>query len=187
MKYSNDISVVIGSWGSYNECNERALGSKWLTLNDFDSWEEILEELEAEGFELDGIDEELFIQDIENFIASNAVNWDYVNPQDLFELLKKSGILDDSDKYEKAEIYCDIEGYESWKSRVEDDEDNWDDGIYLYPDFDWYDLGYYFLHEVDCVQIPECLENYIDYKSYGEEFSYDGFHEYNNGIVEIRR
>ena len=26
---NNTISIVIGSWGSYNECNERALGSKW--------------------------------------------------------------------------------------------------------------------------------------------------------------
>ena len=23
----NEINIVIGSWGSYNECNERALGS----------------------------------------------------------------------------------------------------------------------------------------------------------------
>ena len=30
---SGNISIVIGSWGSYNECNERALGSKWLDLN----------------------------------------------------------------------------------------------------------------------------------------------------------
>lgn len=27
-----NITIVIGSWGSYNECNERALGSKWLDL-----------------------------------------------------------------------------------------------------------------------------------------------------------
>ena len=26
---NNTVSIVIGSWGSYNECNERALGSKW--------------------------------------------------------------------------------------------------------------------------------------------------------------
>ncbi len=25
-----NISIVLGSWGSYNDCNERALGSKWL-------------------------------------------------------------------------------------------------------------------------------------------------------------
>ena len=43
------ISVVIGSWGSYNECNERALGSKWLDLSNFDDWSEIEEELTKQG------------------------------------------------------------------------------------------------------------------------------------------
>ena len=81
------------------------------TIFKYDDWDEIEEELQKQGFILDGIDEELFVQDIENFIASNSVNWDYVHPQTLFELLKKSGILDDDDKYEKAVIYCDIEGY----------------------------------------------------------------------------
>ena len=60
-----NISIVIGSWGSYNECNERALGSKWLDLQDIYSWEEIEEELTKQGFELNGLDEELFIQDID--------------------------------------------------------------------------------------------------------------------------
>ncbi len=184
---TNDINIVIGSWGSYNECNERALGSKWLCLNDYEDWNEIVEELAKEGFELDGIDEELFVQDIENFVCSNSVNWDYVNPQQLFELLKKSGVLDDEDKYKKAIIYCDIEGYEHWKHRVEEYEEDWDSDIYLYPNMDWYDLGYYFLHEVDCVEIPEFLDSFIDYKRYGEEYCYDGFHEYDGGIVEIRR
>ena len=55
------IAMVIGSWGSYNECNERALGSKWLDFDDYDDWDEIEEELKKEGFELDGIDEELFV------------------------------------------------------------------------------------------------------------------------------
>ena len=52
----NDISIVIGSWGSYNACNERALGSKWLNLSEYSDWEDITEELKEEGFELDGID-----------------------------------------------------------------------------------------------------------------------------------
>lgn len=181
-----DIKIVIGSWGSYNECNERALGSKWLTLNDYDSWEDILEELELEGFELDGIDEELFVQDIENF-PGDVKNWDYVNPAILFDTLKKSGVLDDHNKYDLMEAYCDVEGYDAFEDLVNDREDRWDDDIYMYQGFDWYDLGYHFLHEVDCIEIPECLENYIDYKSYGESFSYDGFHEVNNGIIEIRR
>ena len=82
---SNNIKIVIGSWGSYNECNERALGSKWLDLSDYSDWDEIVEELKKEGFELDGIDEELFIQDVEG-IEDRSVNWDYVNPETLFNI-----------------------------------------------------------------------------------------------------
>ena len=52
------IKIVIGSWGSYNECNERALGSKWLDLSEYTTWDEIANELKNEGFVLDGIDEE---------------------------------------------------------------------------------------------------------------------------------
>ena len=70
-----EISIVIGSWGSYNSCNERALGSEWLNLADFESWEEIEEELKKQGFQLKGIDEELFIQDIDG-IPSSGTNWD---------------------------------------------------------------------------------------------------------------
>ena len=182
----NQISIVIGSWGSNNECNERALGSKWLNLSDYEDWAEIVAELEKQGFKLDGIDEELFIQDIENFVT-DGINWDYVHPKELFELLKKSGVLNDDEKYQKAVIYCDIEGYSDWKRIVNDYEENWDDDMYLYPGFNWYDLGYYFLHEVDCVKVPDYLDDYIDYEKYGEQFSYDGFHEYDGGIVEIRR
>lgn len=45
-----EISIVIGSWGSYNSCNERALGSEWLNLADFESWEEIEEALNKQGW-----------------------------------------------------------------------------------------------------------------------------------------
>ena len=99
---SGNISIVIGSWGSYNECNERALGSKWLDLSDYSDWDEIVEELKKEGFELDGIDEELFIQDVEG-IEDRSVNWDYVNPETLFNTLKESGVLDDNYKYK---VFC---------------------------------------------------------------------------------
>lgn len=180
------INIVIGSWGSYNQCNHKALGSTWLTLNNYNDWEDIEKELNKQGFDLNGIDEELFIQDIENFVTSH-VNWDYVHPKTLFELLKKSGVLDDQQKYELAKIFCEIEEYSEWQRRVEEHGKDWDENIHLYPDFDWYNLGRYFLLEVDCCQIPDFLENYIDFARYGEEFSYDGFHEYSNGIVEIRR
>ena len=47
---NNIVRMVIGSWGSYNECNERALGSKWLDFDDYDEWEDIKEELKKEFF-----------------------------------------------------------------------------------------------------------------------------------------
>lgn len=63
---NKEIKIVIGSWGSYNECNERALGSSWLTLNDYNDWDEILDELKKQGFELDGIDEKNIITNAES-------------------------------------------------------------------------------------------------------------------------
>lgn len=135
----NDINVVIGSWGSYNACNKKALGSKWICLNDYEDWEEIEEELTKQGFKLNGIDEELFIQDIENFPV-NSQNWDYVNPKTLFETLKESGVLDDGDKYETMEAYLEVESYSTWEDLVERYGDSWADDIYLYKNFDWYDF-----------------------------------------------
>ena len=54
----NEVKIVIGSWGSYNAGNSRAMGSKLITLSDYDDWEGIEEELTKRGFQLDGIDEE---------------------------------------------------------------------------------------------------------------------------------
>ena len=63
---ASTVQIIIGSWGSYNECNERALGSKWLDLANYSDWDEIVEELQNQGFDLEGIDEELFTE-LDNF------------------------------------------------------------------------------------------------------------------------
>ena len=99
---NNTITIVIGSWGSYNACNERALGSKWFDLSDYDDWDEIKEELKKQGFELNGIDEELFIQDIEG-MPSSAADWDYTNPEHFFNVIKESGILKSDYNFEVME------------------------------------------------------------------------------------
>lgn len=112
-----NISIVIGSWGSYNECNERALGSKWLDLSDYNDWEEIVEELKREGFELDGIDEELFIQDIEG-IYDRSVNWDYMNPENLFNTLYESGVLTNDYKYKELCAFLEVKNYDDFEELV---------------------------------------------------------------------
>ena len=44
------INIVIGSGGSYNACNSRALGSEWLNLTKYESWDDIVKELKSKAF-----------------------------------------------------------------------------------------------------------------------------------------
>ncbi len=182
----NTVSFVIGSWGSYNECNERALGSKWLNFDYFDDWDEIVEELKSEGFELDGIDEELFVQDIEG-IPTDSKDWDNTHPQEIFELIKKSGVLDDEYKYELMEAYCEVRSFDEWARLVDDYEDNWDRDIIFYRGQDMYDVAYNLVNE--CYDLERMLGNlvsYFDYNAFARDLSYDGYEETSNGVIEIR-
>ena len=126
-----NISIVIGSWSSYNECNERTLGSKWLDLSDYEEWDEIVEELKKEGFELDGIDEELFIQDIEG-ISDRSVNWDYMNPENLFNTLYESGVLTNDYKYKELCAFLEVKNYDDFEELVKNRSENWDDNVNLW-------------------------------------------------------
>ena len=68
----------------------------------------------------------------------------------------------------------------------------------VYPDIhDYDDLGRYYIEELDVMQVPEHLQNYIDYEAYGRDVALeengtftdqgyvrdtgDGFHEYYDG------
>ncbi len=179
------VSVVIGSWGSYNECNERALGSKWLKLADYECWEDILEELDSEGFELDGIDEELFIQDIDG-INSSAAQWEYMNPERLFEVLKLSDVLEDTYQYDLLEAFLEVREFNDFMELVDEHGPRWGDDISLYPDYDWEDYG---REMIACMgyNLDESLEAYFDYEEFGKSFQYDSnLEEYSGGLIDIR-
>lgn len=177
----NTLSIVIGSWGSYNACNERSLGSSWICLNDFDTWEEIEEELTAQGFKLEGIDEELFIQDISEDLGFNC---DYMHPKKLFNILKSSGVLDIAYKFKEMKAYIEIEGWDYFEEKVEEDKDCWDDDLYFYEDM---------TPEEVCEQEFENMRldlgglnwllNYIDFKAMARD-RYN-LHEVSNGSIEI--
>lgn len=178
----NEIRIVIGSWGSYNECNARALGSKWLNLSEYSDWDEIEKKLKQEGFELDGIDEELFIQDIDG-IVDNSTNWNYINPQKLFETLQKAGILID-DKYEIMTAFIEVRSLAEFMDLVDEYGKDWDGDIEIYKNMNFSDVAYRILHETH--EIPEYLENYIDYDKYGKDLEIDGSYErYSGGIIKI--
>lgn len=178
--------MVIGSWGSYNECNERALGSSWLNFDDFDEWEEIEEELIREGFELNGIDEELFVQDIEG-IPTSCQDWDNTHPQEIFELIKESGVLDYECKYELMEAYCEVRSFDEWSDRVKQCGENWDSDIAFYKGQDMYDVAYNLVNEFyDLDKMLGHLASYFDYNAFARDLKFDGYTETSNGVIEIR-
>lgn len=181
----SEIKIVIGSWGSYNECNERALGSKWLDLSDYSNWEEIEEELTKEGFELDGLDEELFIQDIEG-IPSNSCNWDYTHPKTIFELLQEADVIDDTRKYDLMSEYLTIRTWSDFEDLVSSKGYRWDDDIIFYENYDWSDYGKNY-YDNCCYNIPTEIENFIDFEAYGQYIGSGYAEETENGIMEIIR
>lgn len=182
----NRIAMVIGSWGSYNECNERALGSEWLDFDDYDDWDEIVEELKREGFELDGIDEELFVQDIEG-IPTNSKDWDNTHPQKIFELIKSSGVLEDNYKYELMEAYCEARSFDEFEKRVNSYGDDWDMDIVFYSGQDMQDVAYEIANDFyDLDTMLGNLASYFDYEAFARDLSFDGFTETSNGVIEIR-
>lgn len=181
----NRIAMVIGSWGSYNECNERALGSEWLYFDDYDDWDEIVEELKKEGFELNGIDEELFVQDIEG-VPTESADWDNTHPKEIFEIIKKSGVLYDEYKFELMEAYCEIRSFDEWSDLVNDYEDNWDRDIIFYRGQDMYDVAYNLVNELyDLDKMLGRLASYFDYNAFARDLSYDGYTETEHGVIEI--
>lgn len=183
MDTASKVSIVIGSWGSYNACNERALGSKWLDLSEFSDWDQIVEELEKEGFELDGIDEELFIQDIEGIYNSYG-NWNSWHPKTLFDILDEAGVHNDSYKYDKMTAFIEVRCFDDFVELVRCKGRNWDSYVNIYPNYDWSDYGIMMFSETE-ENVPERLSDFIDFEAYARHFYGDMAEEYDGGIIEI--
>ena len=184
MKNNYTVNIVIGSWGSYNACNERALGSRWLDLSNYTDWEDIETELKNQGFKLNGIDEELFIQDIEG-LPCDACNWDYTNPKKLFETLRDSGVLEDNYKHDVMQAYLEVRDFDDFERLVINHGSNWDDDIRLMKGYSWEDYGREAL-EMTGYNIPEHIQDFIDFENYGKYMG-DCIEEYNDGLIEICR
>lgn len=180
-----NIRIVIGSWGSYNACNKRALGSKWLDLSDYNDWDEIVEELEKEGFELDGIDEELFIQDVDGI---SGFNGDYMYPKRLFDICSKSEILTDDYKYKVATAYLKVNSWDDFEDLVDDKEERWDDDIYFYEGQTVEEVLENLVVEYYNIDFSNLgwLSNYIyiDYEAMARDS--DEYHEVDGEVIEIR-
>jgi hypothetical protein len=163
MKHTNTVSVVIGSWGSYNQCNERALGSGWLDLAYYSDWDEIVGELEKQGFELGGIDAELFVQDVDG-LPSGCTNWDYMSPKALFEVLQEAEVLEDSYKYEIMTAFIEVRCFSDFMELVKAKGDCWNEDIYIYRGCDWEEYGRDKFDDYER-QIDDRLLDFFDFES----------------------
>lgn len=91
---------------------------------------------QKQGFILNGIDAELFVQDIEG-LPNNCADWDYINPKTLFEILSKSGILNSEHLYTVLCAFLEVRSFDEFAERVERLGDNWDDDVYIYEGYNW--------------------------------------------------
>lgn len=176
------FNLVVGSWGSYNACNERALGSSWLDLSAFSSWEEVEKELKKEGFDLSGLDEELFVQDID--IDDPGIAWDFVHPKRVFDVLKNSGMLEDSADEELFEAFIEARGFTEFMILSEKYGEDWWGEMTFYKDFDWEDLGRE-VFEMSGYSLPDGLDWYFDFEKFGESLRFEGYKKVKNGIIYI--
>ena len=177
------IKIVIGSWGSYSACNSRVLGSSPIDLAAYSCWEQIEEILKKQGFKLDGIDAELFVQDIDG-LPNGCADWDYINPKELFETLNKSGVLESEHLYTVLCAFLEVRSFDEFADRIGRLGDNWNDDIYLYEGYDWEDYGKE-LFENSERQIDDDLIDYFDFEAYGRANGLACAQEYSNGIIEI--
>ena len=190
------FAAFITNLGKYNE---GALVGEWV------KFPTTLEELKK-VFERIGIGakddfgqtyEEWFITDYDCYVDGlYDLLGEYANLDELNYLASK---LDDmsQDEYERFQAAMEIGDHTGSIQELINLTENLD--CYdIYPDIhDHDDLGRYYIEELDAMQVPEHLRNYIDYEAYGRDIALeesgqftdlgyvrdtgDSFHEYYDG------
>lgn len=154
------INIFITNLGKYNEGE---LIGKWVELPiDDDALEDVLKEI--------GINEEYeeyFITDSETNIAGLDIG-EYDSIEDLNDIAERIESLDD-DEIEIIDAFLQ-EGYD-----FEYAIDNMDDVI-VYPDCsDMTDVAYEYVDQTGLLDsIPDHLQSYFDYESFGRDMGYEG-------------
>ena len=181
---TNEIKMTISYSTHYAENNTKALASSPLDLSKYNSWEEIREELTKQGFVLDEFDNCLVVEDLQN-ISEKMTELKQWHPKHVFNLLNTAGVLKDGIRFETMKAVVEVSNLDEFADLVEHRGDAWDEGIYLYEGYDWYDFGKMVCENCG-YQVPDALEPHIDYASYGETFRFNAnVYEYSNGIIEF--
>ena len=190
------FAVFITNLGKYNE---GALVGEWVKFPT--TAEELKKVFERIGIgakdDLGQTYEEWFITDYDCYVDGlYDLLGEYANLDELNYLASK---LDDmsQDEYERFQAAMEIGDHTGSIQELINLTENLD--CYdIYPDIhDHDDLGRYYIEELDAMQVPEHLRNYIDYEAYGRDIALeesgqftdlgyvrdtgDSFHEYYDG------
>ena len=141
--------------------------------------------------------EEWFITDYDCYVDGlYSKLGEYESLDELNYLASKLDEMDQSD-YAKFQAAMEIGDYTSSLQEIINLTENLD-CYEIYPNIEDYDdLGRYYIEELDVMQVPEHLQNYIDYEAYGRDVALeengtftdqgyvrdtgDSFHEYYDG------
>lgn len=190
------FAAFITNLGKYNE---GALVGEWVKFPT--TAEELKKVFERIGIgakdDFGQTYEEWFITDYDCYVDGlYDLLGEYANLDELNYLASK---LDDmsQDDYERFQAAMEIGNHTGSIQELINLTENLD--CYdIYPDIhDHDDLGRYYIEELDAMQVPEHLRNYIDYKAYGRDIALeesgqftdlgyvrdtgDSFHEYYDG------
>ena len=190
------FAVFITNLGKYNE---GALVGEWVKFPT--TAEELKKVFERIGIgakdDFGQTYEEWFITDYDCYVDGlYDLLGEYANLDELNYLVSK---LDDmsQDEYERFQAAMEIGDHTGSIQELINLTENLD--CYdVYPDIhDHDDLGRYYIEELDAMQVPEHLRNYIDYEAYGRDIALeesgqftdlgyvrdtgDSFHEYYDG------
>ena len=118
-------------------------------------------------------DEDFFISDFETDLELPKSEFDINTLMELEELSNTLEDFEALDEWEQEETAAILE-FETMS--LETAMDNQRQGRFIFYSGieNEYDLGEYYVTELGCWDIPEHIRNYIDYKAYGEDISYDG-------------
>ena len=190
------FAAFITNLGKYNE---DALVGEWVKFPT--TAEELKKVFERIGIgakdDFGQIYEEWFITDYDCYVDGlYDLLGEYANLDELNYLASKLDNMS-QDEYERFQAAMEIGDHTGSIHELINLTENLD--CYdIYPDiYDHDDLGRYYIEELDAMQVPEHLRNYIDYEAYGRDIALeesgqftdlgyvrdtgDSFHEYYDG------
>jgi len=164
-KTEDNIAVYVGTYSKYNN---GSIQGAWVDLTEFDNKEDFYEH--CAEIHSDEKDPEFMFQDFEGF--PEAYYGESGLHSDLWKYLKTIQTEDKEiiDTLIENGFECDTE-----YNLIENAYSNVEESI-----------GYYYLFEAGCYEIPSYLENYIDCQKFGRDLTYDfTFLECNGDIIQI--